>query len=202
MWKMIAATGMRVGEACGLVHDDIDLSGEVPCLHIRPNALRGLKTSSSIRTVPLVGQGLDVARRLAREGHPKDAPLFPRYAGSNGPTKASAALMRAVKKETAEDRMTVHGLRHRAFDKLRDTGAPEGVRHGFLGHASSAIAETTYGSAQARLREFHTWALKAGLSEKAADVLPPTPKALAEGHRRVRFRRGLGRRAANSRRDV
>ena len=71
--------------------------------------------------------------------------------------------MKAVRAETKEKSLTVHGLRHRVSDKLRDAGAPVEVRHGFLGHASSAIAESTYGSPQARLKEFAKWAEVAGL---------------------------------------
>lgn len=71
--------------------------------------------------------------------------------------------MKAVRAETKDKRLTVHGLRHRASDKLRDAGAPVEVRHGFLGHSSTAIAESTYGSPRARLQEFAKWAERAGL---------------------------------------
>lgn len=71
--------------------------------------------------------------------------------------------MKALRQETDDKKLTVHGLRHRVSDKLRDAGAPVEVRHGFLGHASSAIAENTYGSPQARLKEFAKWAVEAGL---------------------------------------
>ncbi|WP_366523286.1 integrase [uncultured Roseobacter sp.] len=71
--------------------------------------------------------------------------------------------MKAVRAETKDKRLTVHGLRHRVSDKLRDAGAPVEVRHGFLGHSSSAIAETTYGSPRARLNEYLRWAVKSKL---------------------------------------
>ncbi|PYC46712.1 hypothetical protein DI396_13370 [Litorivita pollutaquae] len=99
------------------------------------------------------------ALKSARVGDP----VFTRYARVRGADAASAALMKAVRAETKDKRLTVHGLRHRVSDKLRDAGAPVEVRHGFLGHSSTAIAESTYGSPRARLIEFAKWAEKAEL---------------------------------------
>lgn len=163
LWRLLRSTGMRLGEAVGLTLEDFDLNGEVPCIHIRANAVRTLKTAASERTIPLVGEGLLIARELATMEEPSGAPAFPRYARERGADAASAALMKAVRAETKDKKMTVHGLRHRVSDDLRDAGAPVDVRHGFLGHASQAIAETTYGSPKARLREFQKWAERASL---------------------------------------
>lgn len=164
LWRLLKGTGMRLGEAAGLVAGDLDLAGETPCVHVRPNAVRSLKTTSSTRSVPLTGDAL-VAAREAVAQLSGDAPVFPSYARPRGSDAASAALMKHVRAETDDKRMTVHGLRHRVSDKLRDAGAPVEVRHGFLGHASQAIAETTYGSPKARLKEFLRWAVEAGLGE-------------------------------------
>jgi integrase len=71
--------------------------------------------------------------------------------------------MKHLRNETSDKKLTVHGLRHRVSDKLRNVGAPVVVRHGFLGHAPMTIAELTYGSPQARLEEFAVWAERAGL---------------------------------------
>lgn len=71
--------------------------------------------------------------------------------------------MKTLRLETKDKKHTVHGLRHRVSDKLRDACAPVVVRQGFLGHALEAIAENTYGSPQARLKEFAKWAYEAGL---------------------------------------
>ena len=101
----------------------------------------------------------EVALQSVRSGEP----VFTRYARDRGADAASAALMKAVRAETKDKRLTVHGLRHRVSDKLRDAGAPVEVRHGFLGHSSTAIAENTYGSPTARLREFMKWADRAKL---------------------------------------
>ncbi|WP_342070558.1 site-specific integrase [Yoonia algicola] len=162
MWRLLKGTGMRLGEIAGLTQDDLVLNDETPHVLVRPNSVRNLKTASSNRSVPLTGDTLEAAKS-AVQGVGGGQPIFSRYARGRGADAASAALMKAVRAETQEKKFTVHGLRHRVSDKLRHAGAPEGVRHGFLGHASEAIAESTYGSPRARLEEFSKWAERAGL---------------------------------------
>ncbi|WP_299960365.1 tyrosine-type recombinase/integrase [uncultured Roseobacter sp.] len=162
IWRLLKGTGMRLGEVAGLAHDDLVLDGETPHVLVRPNSIRDLKTASSNRSVPLVGDALAAAKEAIKSAQTVE-PIFPRYARDRGADAASAALMKAVRNETKDKRFTVHGLRHRVSDKLRDAGAPVEVRHGFLGHSSAAIAESTYGSPEARLKEFMKWAGKAEL---------------------------------------
>lgn len=162
IWRLLKGTGMRLGEVVGLAYEDIALGAETPHILVRPNAIRDLKTASSNRSVPLAGDAL-IAAEKALEGVNSGEPVFTRYARDRGADAASGALMKAVRLETEDKRLTVHGLRHRVSDKLRDAGAPVEVRHGFLGHSSTAIAESTYGSHRARLMEFVKWAEKAGL---------------------------------------
>jgi len=162
LWQLLKGTGMRLGEAAGLCHEDIVLDAETPHVLVRPNAIRDLKTTSSNRSVPLTGDTLTAAEE-ALEGVSSGEPVFARYARDRGADAASAALMKAIRMETKDKRLTVHGLRHRVSDKLRDAGAPVEVRHGFLGHSSTAIAESTYGSPRARLVEFAKWGELAGL---------------------------------------
>jgi integrase len=162
MWRLLKGTGMRLGEVAGLSQEDIVLDTETPHILIRPNSIRDLKTASSNRSVPLAGDALTAAKKALKSVHSGE-PVFPRYARDRGADAASAALMKAVRAETKDRRLTVHGLRHRVSDKLRDAGAPVEVRHGFLGHSSTAIAESTYGSPRARLVEFAKWAERAEL---------------------------------------
>lgn len=162
LWSVLAGTGMRLSEAVGLLREDIVLDAPIPHAVIRPNAIRRIKTTSSQRTVPLVGEALKAVTKII-EGVEHSEGIFPRYARSRGADAASAALMKHLRQETSDSRHSVHGLRHRVSDKLRESGAPTEVRHGFLGHANEAIAESTYGGREARLREFQKWAEKAGL---------------------------------------
>ncbi len=163
LWQVLKGTGMRLGEACGLRVDDVNLKAETPSILITPNEINGIKNSNSDRYVPIASERLRESLRARLEGRKGNEPLFPSYGRDGGPTAASAALMKAVRKHTDDKRMKVHGLRHRASDKLRDVGAPVEVRHGYLGHSAQSVAENTYGGREARLREFARWGVKAGL---------------------------------------
>ena len=51
---LLSDSGMRLGEAVGLVKSDIILDGDIPHVNIAPHAWRRLKTKGSQRCVPLV----------------------------------------------------------------------------------------------------------------------------------------------------
>ena len=55
---LISDTGMRLGEAIGLLKQDIVLDGDVPYIDLKPHPWRRLKTSGSERQIPLVGSSL------------------------------------------------------------------------------------------------------------------------------------------------
>ena len=55
---LISDTGMRLGEAVGLLKEDIDLNHEIPHIRLIPHSWRGLKTKGSRRLIPLVGASL------------------------------------------------------------------------------------------------------------------------------------------------
>jgi integrase len=88
IWKMLTVTGCRLSEIGFLQMKDIDLdgsqSGGIPVVHVRPNEFRRVKDLATMRTLPLVGRGLEaarehVAKRAAEGAEPGDA-LFPAYA--------------------------------------------------------------------------------------------------------------------------
>ena len=162
LWSVLAGTGMRLSEAVGLLREDVVFDAPVPHVVIRHNSIRRLKTTSSQRTVPLVGEALRAAKDSC-VGVEQGEGIFPRYARPRGADAASAALMKHLRKETEDSRLGVHSLRHRVSDKLREAGAATEVRKGFLGHANEAVAESTYGGRDARLKGFQKWATKAGL---------------------------------------
>lgn len=112
---------MQLGEVAGLSTEDIVLDAETPHILVRPNAIRDLKTASSNRSVPLTGDGLTAAME-ALGGVGSGEPVFTRYARDRGADAASAALMKAVRAETKDKRLTVHGLRHRIRQTERCRG--------------------------------------------------------------------------------
>ena len=60
---LISDSGMRLGEAVGLLKSDIELDAEIPHINLRPHAWRRLKTAGSERQIPLVGISLWSAKR-------------------------------------------------------------------------------------------------------------------------------------------
>lgn len=153
IWRLLEGTGCRLAEITGLVYSDINFLTRVPYVCIRPHPHRGIKTKASERSVPLVGDALDVAKDLikgAQETTPT-APIFPRYARERGNDAASAALMKYVRAEVDDPKVTVHSLRHLMKDRLRLAGVPDGVQDSILGHSSGRVSES-YGGPEARLR--------------------------------------------------
>ena len=55
---LLSDTGMRLGEAVGLLKSDIYLTNDIPYVNIRPHPWRSLKTIGNERKMPLVGESL------------------------------------------------------------------------------------------------------------------------------------------------
>ena len=90
---LLSDTGMRLGEAIGLLKTDISLCAEVPHINLRPHTWRRLKTSGSERQIPLVGASLWAAKRALGQ-HIDTKFAFPKYCSEDGhkTNSASAAL--------------------------------------------------------------------------------------------------------------
>ena len=115
LFRMLAATGMRLSEAFGI---DGEMK-ERGCRFI----IVGSKTSQSLRRVPLPTALL---------------PFLPH----GGPSAASKRLNRFLNDVGIGDRRkVVHSLRHRAQDRLRAAGCPEDCRWAILGHEEKTVAE-------------------------------------------------------------
>lgn len=140
---LISDTGMRLAEAAGLHFDDIVLDASVPHVIVREHPWRRLKTSTSARSVPLVGAALWAAQRVVA-GKTDDRFAFPRYnkGATTNANSASAALNKWMKIHVPA-RCTMHSFRHSLRDRLRAVECPsdivdqiggwqtEGVGHGY-----------------------------------------------------------------------
>jgi len=138
-------TGARLSEVVGLEVQDVDLQER--SVKIRPNGIRGLKTKGSRRTLPLSHRVLEVLQEH-RQGKKEGDAIFPKYARPRGNDAASAMLMKRFRKQITERKLTMHSLRHRMKDKLRNTGCPEAISMAILGHGSNTVA-ANYGSGYA-----------------------------------------------------
>ena len=67
---LLSDTGMRLGEAVGLLKSDIILDTETPHLNLIPHSWRRLKTSGSERKIPLVGASLWSAKSIKQSDPP------------------------------------------------------------------------------------------------------------------------------------
>ena len=90
---LLSDTGMRLGEAIGLLKADIDLCAEIPHIDLKPHPWRRLKTPGSKRQIPLVGSSLWAAKRALGQ-HIDTKFAFPKYCSYEGhkTNSASAAL--------------------------------------------------------------------------------------------------------------
>jgi integrase len=138
-------TGARVSEVSGLRVKDCDL--EQQCLHLTATPWRSLKTNNSQRSVPLSYTATTALAKLA-QGKGPEAPLFPNYAKDRGADSCSAMLMKRLRTVITDKKLTMHSLRHRMKDKLRNTGCPEAISLAILGHSTNTVA-ANYGSGHA-----------------------------------------------------
>jgi len=145
---LLIFTGARLNEIAGLQWEDVVFpspSNTVGYVDIRTNAVRRLKTTSSVRKAPLLPEALSALasyRASLRTHHSPDTPVFPRYGRPGGSDAASAALMKALRKSGVTDsRKSIHSIRHSVKQELRDIGCPKDIRDAIKGHASNSISE-------------------------------------------------------------
>lgn len=143
LWTTLRDTGARMSEIVYLTVGDVSLQDKT--VRIGPNALRGtLKTTSSVRTIPLSDAALSKLQAL-RQGKEDDAPIFDRYAKPRGADGASQVLMKRLRKHIVDKKKTVHSLRHSMKDKLRNAGVQEELAKAIMGHSDGSVA-SRYGS--------------------------------------------------------
>lgn len=130
-------TGMRAGEAIGLLREDIVAKGNLGCfVHVRPNRLRLLKTDAAERQVPLHSDLDEVFRQL-----PSSGPLFPGLS-VNAVTKRFSR----VRDFLVLDQLVFHSTRKWFITQCERTGVPEHWTASLVGHQSARSENgITYG---------------------------------------------------------
>jgi integrase len=126
-------TGMRSGEICGLMAEDITTKGNLGrFVSIRPNAVRLLKSKAAEREVPLHG----ILEQLLDQVLPKKGRLFP-----------SLSVDRVVKRyaylRTAHRELNgtvFHSTRKWFITQCERTGVPEHFTATLVGHHSARSA--------------------------------------------------------------
>ena len=124
---LLSDTGMRLGEAVGILKSDINLDGNIPHIRLIPHPWRRLKTKSSERYIPLTKHAQWASQRILE--YNKDSLFaFPRYASPKGcnANSASAALNKWMKEKLSKP-YVIHGFRHAFRDRLRAVECPSEI---------------------------------------------------------------------------
>lgn len=176
MFRLLAATGLRRGEAVGLRWDDVDLDGRV--LHVRRTLTRlggelvttEPKSARSRRPVglfePVCRTLREVRARQAEERlaagskwHPSDYVFTTGLGGPVEPRNVHRAIVAAARRAGLEGDVGCHTLRHTAAATMLTNGVPITVVSRVLGHQSIAVTVDLYGHVAPEV------------SQTAADVL-------------------------------
>ena len=159
---LLSDTGMRLGEAVGLLKSDIILDTDTPHLNLIPHPWRRLKTTGSERKIPLVGASLWSARRI-KLSNPTNQFAFPRYCNeqTHNSNSASAALNKWLRTHAPEG-CVVHSFRHSMRDRLRAVECPKEIIDQIGGWSSTDVGES-YGEGFP-LINLHEWCSKINLA--------------------------------------
>ena len=151
IWRLLEGSGCRLAEITGLRVEDVESTGEWPCIRVTWHEERRVKTKASRRYVPLVGDALLAAKEALEL--PRSGPmLFPSYGRQGGPVAASNVLMDHLRKVSGNPRHVVHSLRHNMKDRLIEAEVPYFDQNLILGHALGGVGDRVYGGTPAKLR--------------------------------------------------
>lgn len=181
-------TGMRLDEISSLELDEIECEGGHWQIQVKPNSLRGLKTDSSERVLP-------VASELLRLGFDKYVEalraadewlLFPELLPESGIGTLGDAFYKtrwthlAKKLPFLVKGQANHSFRHTAIDAMKAARIPSEIRADFAGHKLLSETEGRYSDAHMTLlRE------AAETKPKVTDGLVPAPVNLLPDRLRV-----------------
>lgn len=148
-FTVLADSGLRVGEALGLRHEDIDCPGRLLTVRPRHNSNGARVKSGRQRSVPVPAE---LVRRYSDYLHDQYGDLDSDYVFVNfsGPTAGAAwryssvaGLVWRLRARTGVQ-FTPHSLRHSYATELMRRGVPVEIVQTLLGHASVSTTSQTY----------------------------------------------------------
>ena len=136
---LISDTGMRLGEAAGLLKEDIKLDDRIPHIDLKPHSWRSLKTKGSQRLIPLTKEALWASKRLL-EANDDSIFAFPRYCDETGckANSASGGLNNWLH-QYVPDNCVIHSFRHSLRDRLRAVECPSDIVDALGGWKTSGV---------------------------------------------------------------
>ncbi len=137
-------TGARLAEITGLKCSDLFLKDKVPHIWIKPDDVRRLKNGRSERRIPVCPKTQNLLKE-ANQSVSDGNHLFPRYTQGRGADRASAWLMKVLRTQTTDKRISIQSLRQNFRDRIRILGVPIEQGRTFEGHKFSEGEEANYG---------------------------------------------------------
>ena len=136
---LISDTGMRLGEAAGLLKEDIKVDEPIPHIDLKPHSWRTLKTKGSQRLIPLTKEALWASKRLL-EANNDSIFAFPRYCDETGckANSASGGLNKWLHQHVP-DNCVIHSFRHSLRDRLRAVECPSDIVDAIGGWKTSGV---------------------------------------------------------------
>ena len=136
---LLADTGMRLAEGVGLLSSDLFVDEREPYLRLTKHPWRTLKTSSSVRDIPLVGSALWAAIQIKKT---QSQFAFPKYCTTEAcnSNSASAALNKWLKPRLPNG-CVVHSFRHSLRDRLRAVECPSDLVDALGGWTTSGVGQ-------------------------------------------------------------
>lgn len=140
LFWIVAETGMRGGEVCGLFVDDVDLDRQM--IHVRRSAWRGQlqtpKSGNAVRSFPISSNLMNVMRDYVRNNE-RNGLLFSSVSGrplDNGLVVRD--VLRPILKQAGiyKQGMGLHAFRHMNLSVMGSLGVPAKVVQERAGHAS------------------------------------------------------------------
>ena len=136
---LISDTGMRLGEAAGLLKADIKVNEPIPHIDLKPHPWRTLKTKGSQRLIPLTKEALWACKRLL-EANDDSIFAFPRYCDERSckANSASGGLNKWLH-QYVPDNCVIHSFRHSLRDRLRAVECPSDIVDAIGGWKTSGV---------------------------------------------------------------
>ena len=132
---------MRLGEAAGLLKEDIKLDDRISHIDLKPHSWRSLKTKGSQRLIPLTKEALWASKRLL-EANNDSIFAFPSYCDATGckANSASGGLNKWLHQYVPEN-CVIHSFRHSLRDRLRAVNCPSDMIDQLGGWSKKTIGE-------------------------------------------------------------
>jgi len=155
--------GLRLTEPLGFLVSDIAKRGDIWVWCLRPNEYRTLKTSGTIREVPIHPKLIELGILQLVEGRAPEDLLLPGVPVGKGKSFGAAQkqMSRIIRKHVSDDpNLVFHSLRHSFRDETRNCGMPRELVEQIGGWASgSKSAMDGYGQGYS-LSDLRDWLSK------------------------------------------